>query len=42
MMLGSTLLENIKQGQKEDPELIGHKEGMESRKKLDYSILLTE
>ena len=30
MTLESTLLEKIKQGQKEDTELIGHKEGVES------------
>ena len=38
MTLESTLLERIKQGQKEDPELIGHKESVESGKKLDFSI----
>ena len=38
MMLKSTLLEKIKQGQKEDPELIGHKEGVEWGKKLDFSV----
>ena len=34
----STLLERIKQGQKEDSELIGYKESVESRKKLDFNI----
>ena len=38
MTLESTLLEKIKQGQKEDPELIGHKEGVESGKKSDFSV----
>ena len=38
MMLESTLLERIKQGQKEYPKLIRHKESVESRKKSDFSI----
>ena len=38
MTLQSTLLDRIIQGQKEDPELIGHKELVESRKESDFSI----
>ena len=38
MTLESTLLERIKQGQKEDPELNGHKESAESGKKSDFSV----
>ena len=38
MTLESTLLERIKQGQKEDPELIGHKKSVESGKKSDLSV----
>ena len=38
MTLESTLLEKIKQGQKEDPELIGHKESVKSGKKSDFSV----
>ena len=38
MTLKSTLLERIKQGQKEDPDLIGHKESMESGKKSDFNV----
>ena len=38
MMLESTLLERIKQGQKEDPELIGHKESVESGKKSEFGV----
>ena len=37
-MLESTLLEKIKQGQKEDLELIGQKESMKSGKKSDFSV----
>ena len=38
MMLESVLLEKIKQGQKEDPELIGHKKNVESGKKSNFNI----
>ena len=38
MTLASTLLDWIKQGQKEDHELIGHKESVEAGKKLDFSV----
>ena len=38
MTLQSTLLDRIIQGQKEDPELIGHKETVELGKKTDFSI----
>ena len=38
MTLESTLLEKIKHGQKEDLELIRHKESVESGKKSDFSI----
>ena len=38
MTLESTLLERVKQGQKEDLELIRHKESVESRKKSDFSV----
>ena len=40
MTLESTLLERIKQGQKEDPKLIGHKESVESGKKSDFSVFI--
>ena len=38
MMLKSTLLERIKQDQKEDPKLIRHKESVESRKKSNFNV----
>ena len=38
MTLESILLENLKQGQKEDSELIGHKERVESGKKSDFNV----
>ena len=37
MTLESTLFDRIKQDQKEDPELIGHKESVEVGKKSDFS-----
>ena len=38
MALQSTLLDRIKQGQKEDPKLIGYKELVDSGKELDFNI----
>ena len=38
IMLKSTLLDRIKQGQKEDAKLIGHKESVGSGKKSDFSV----
>ena len=37
MMLESTLLDRIKQGQKEDPGLIRYKESVEVENKSDFS-----
>ena len=42
MTLEFTLLDRIKQSQKEDPELIGHKESVEARKKSDFGIFVDE
>ena len=39
MTLESTSLERIKQGQKEDPELIGHRESVELGNK-DFSVFV--
>ena len=38
MTLESTLLETIKQSRKKNPDLIGHKESVESGKKSNFSI----
>ncbi|PON83186.1 hypothetical protein TorRG33x02_210200, partial [Trema orientale] len=38
MTLQSTLLDRIKQGQKDDTELIGYKELVESGKKSNFTI----